>query len=207
MSLITFLSFLLTCLIIEATPGPNMAYLAVLSATHGRKAGFAATAGIALGLLLVGIAAAFGVASLISNSSLAYQILRWGGVIYLLWLARDGWSTESETSPGKINTHLKQSQFFERGLIVNLLNPKAIVFYVAVLPEFIVASSPVMFQAVTLTISYVLLATSVHSLIVTLAGSAQKFMENKKRRLIARRTFSVALVLIAFWFAWTTGQK
>jgi threonine/homoserine/homoserine lactone efflux protein len=198
MSLITFLSFLLTCLIIEATPGPNMAYLAVLSATHGRKAGFAATAGIA---------AAFGVASLISNSSLAYQILRWGGVIYLLWLARDGWSTESETSPGKINTHLKQSQFFERGLIVNLLNPKAIVFYVAVLPEFIVASSPVMFQAVTLTISYVLLATSVHSLIVTLAGSAQKFMENKKRRLIARRTFSVALVLIAFWFAWTTGQK
>ena len=76
MSLITFLSFLLTCLIIEATPGPNMAYLAVLSATHGRKAGFAATAGIALGLLLVGIAAAFGVASLISNSSLAYQILR-----------------------------------------------------------------------------------------------------------------------------------
>ena len=207
MSLITFLSFLLTCLIIEATPGPNMAYLAVLSATHGRKAGFAATAGIALGLLLVGIAAAFGVASLISNSSLAYQILRWGGVIYLLWLARDGWSTESETSPGKINTHLKHSQFFERGLIVNLLNPKAIVFYVAVLPEFIVASSPVMFQAVTLTISYVLLATSVHSLIVTLAGSAQKFMENKKRRLIARRTFSVALVLIAFCFAWTTGQK
>jgi threonine/homoserine/homoserine lactone efflux protein len=61
----TFGAFALTCLIIELTPGPNMAYLAVLSAGRGRRAGYAATFGIALGLLVVGVGAALGIAALI----------------------------------------------------------------------------------------------------------------------------------------------
>jgi threonine/homoserine/homoserine lactone efflux protein len=76
--------FALTCLVIELTPGPNMAYLVVLSAGHGRRAGFAATLGIALGLLIVGIGAALGLAALISSSRLLYEALRRGGVAYLL---------------------------------------------------------------------------------------------------------------------------
>ena len=77
----------LTCFVIEVTPGPNMAYLAVLSAVKGRRAGYAATAGIALGLMIVGFATALGLAALISNSYLGYEVLRWGGVAYLFWLA------------------------------------------------------------------------------------------------------------------------
>jgi threonine/homoserine/homoserine lactone efflux protein len=207
MSLAAYLSFIMTCLVIESTPGPNMAYLAVLSASNGRRAGFAATLGIALGLLIIGIAAALGVAALISNSPLAYQILRWGGVGYLLWLAWDGWREEPETSPGKTDGPPQNAKFFRRGLIVNLLNPKAAVFYVAILPGFIAASSAAMFQAVTLTITYVIVATAMHSLIVTLAGTAQKFLEDRKRRLIARRVLSVVLAGIALWFALTTGRE
>lgn len=79
MDLTTFISFMMTCLVIESTPGPNMAYLAVLSASNGRRAGFAATLGGALGLMLIGLAAALGVATLIANSPLMYQLLRWGG--------------------------------------------------------------------------------------------------------------------------------
>lgn len=205
MSLAAYLSFIMTCLIIESTPGPNMAYLAVLSASNGRKAGFAATLGIALGLLIIGVAAALGVAALISNSHLAYQILRWGGVGYLLWLAWDGWREEPETSPGKTDG-VPNAKFFRRGLIVNLLNPKAAVFYVAILPGFITASSAAVLQAVTLTITYVIVATAMHSLIVALAGTAQEFLEDRKRRLIARRILSVALAAIAVWFALTTGR-
>lgn len=207
MSLAAYLSFVMTCLIIESTPGPNMAYLAVLSAGNGRKAGFAATLGIALGLLIIGIAAALGVATLISNSELAYQLLRWGGVGYLLWLAWDGWRVEPETSPGKMDGPAEYAKFFRRGLIVNLLNPKAAVFYVAILPGFITASSSAVMQAVTLTVSYVIVATAMHSLIVALAGTAQKFLEDRKRRLIARRVLSVALAAIALWFAVTTGKE
>lgn len=207
MSLATYLSFIMTCLIIESTPGPNMAYLAVLSASNGRRAGFAATLGIALGLLMIGIAAALGVAALISNSHLAYQLLRWGGVGYLLWLAWDGWREEPETSPGKTDGPPQHAKFFRRGLIVNLLNPKAAVFYVAILPGFIAASSSAVVQAVTLTVTYVMVATAMHSLIVALAGTAQKFLEDRQRRLIARRILSLALAAIALWFALTTGRE
>lgn len=207
MSLATYLSFIMTCIIIESTPGPNMAYLAVLSASDGRKAGFAATLGIALGLLIIGVTAALGVATLISNSPLAYQLLRWGGVAYLFFLAWDGWKKEPENSPGKTEGYGQRTKFFRRGLIVNLLNPKAAVFYVAILPGFISASSTTIFQAVMLTITYVMIATAIHSMIVTLAGTAQQFLEDQKRRLIVRRVLSIALVAIAIWFAITTGKE
>jgi threonine/homoserine/homoserine lactone efflux protein len=200
------LSFIATCTIIELTPGPNMAYLAVLSASDGRRAGFFATLGIALGLLTVGIAAALGLAALVSSSTFAFQILRWGGVFYLLWLAWDGWKNESETSPGKSGAENKSTKFFKRGLIVNLLNPKAAVFYVAILPEFINASSHIVSQAVALTITYVLIATTIHCTIVMLAGTAREFLQDDHRRLIARRVLSIALALIALWFAYTTNQ-
>ncbi len=202
----TFWPFIMTCMIIESTPGPNMAYLAILSLSDGRKAGIAAIVGIALGLLMVGIAAALGVAALISNSPLAYQSLRIGGVFYLLWLAWDGWQAEPEKSLGKTDDVLQNIKFFQRGLITNLLNPKAAVFYVAILPTFLNSASSIIPQAIMLTIIYVLIATIIHFSIVTLAGSARRFLENDHQRLVVRRILSLALAGIAIWFAWTTGK-
>lgn len=92
----TLSAFAVTCLVIELTPGPNMAYLAILSATKGRRAGFAATLGVALGLSIVGLAAVLGFTALIANSRMLYVILRWGGVVYLLWLAYEGWYGEED---------------------------------------------------------------------------------------------------------------
>lgn len=83
--------FILTSVIVELTPGPNMAWLALVAAAEGRRPGFAAVAGVALGLLIVGLAAAFGLAAAISASPVAWQVLRWGGVAWLLWMAFDGW--------------------------------------------------------------------------------------------------------------------
>ena len=205
MSPAVYLSFLLTCLIIEITPGPNMAYLAVLSAADGRRAGFAATFGIAAGLLIVGIAAALGVAAVVSGSPIAYQALRWGGVLYLLWLAWDGWRENPENSPGRVDASEQHVKFFRRGLVVNLRNPKAAVFYVAILPGFVLPSSPATIQAITLTVSYVAIATIIHSLIVLLAGTARDFLQKRKRRMILRRILSLALAGIAVWFASTTA--
>lgn len=84
------LPFITACVIIESTPGPNMAYLAIVSLNDGHKAGYAVTAGVALGLLIIGIACALGVGALIANSEVMYQILRVAGVGYLFWLAWDG---------------------------------------------------------------------------------------------------------------------
>src|SRR3954453_23746109 len=84
-------AFVLTSLIIEMTPGPNMAYLAVLGASRGRIAGFSAVLGVALGLTLLGIAVGLGGGSLLLGNRLAYEGLRWAGALYLCWLAYDSW--------------------------------------------------------------------------------------------------------------------
>lgn len=112
-----------------------MAYLAVVSSSIGRQAGFAATLGIALGLLIVGLAAALGLAAVIANSRLLYEALRWAGVLYLFWLAWEAWRREEDTS-SRAST-APGSTYFVRGLITNLLNPKAGIFYLAVLPTFV----------------------------------------------------------------------
>ena len=86
------LAFVVTALVIEITPGPNMTYLAALSLSSGARTGFAAVAGIALGLMTYGLIATFGLTTIIDKSPLLYGLLRWGGVLYLLWLAWDTWS-------------------------------------------------------------------------------------------------------------------
>src|ERR1700741_833391 len=85
------IAFVLTSLIIEMTPGPNMAYLAVLGASRGRIAGFAAVLGVALGLALLGIVAGLGGGSFVLNNPAIYESLRWAGALYLCWLAFDSW--------------------------------------------------------------------------------------------------------------------
>jgi len=130
----TLLAFALTCAVIEITPGPNMAWLAALSLSRGWRIGLAAVAGVALGLSVYGILAALGVAAIIENSSFLYETLRWGGVAYLLWLAWDAWSSADEIAPEEsAGEDHERASAFRRGLITNLLNPKAAVFYVAML--------------------------------------------------------------------------
>ncbi len=184
-----------------------MAYLAILSASHGKRAGFAAVIGIAMGLCIVGIAAALGVATAISHSLFMYQLLRWFGISYLLWLAWNGWKEAKETSTGVIKETLPQAKFFKSGLITNLLNPKAFIFYIAILPTFIAAPVHVLGQTITLTLVYVAIATAIHCFIVMLAGSANKIFEKPQEIFILRRILSLMLVAVALWFAITTGQK
>ena len=203
------LAFALTALIIEITPGPNMTYLAALSLSSGMRTGFAAVAGIALGLATYGIVAALGLAAVIDNSPLLYGILRWGGVAYLLWLAWETWSSERETSPDATDGPDDEPWIaFRRGLITNLLNPKAAVFYVAVLPEFIrPGAGSVMSQTLALGAIYVTIATIIHAGIVMLAGSLQSVVAASNSRRLVRRLLALALVGIAIWFALTTGQE
>lgn len=191
---------------IELTPGPNMAYLAVLSASVGRRAGFAATAGVALGLLIVGLGAALGLAAVIANSRWLYEMLRWGGALYLLWLAWEGWRGEAETSPGKAAAAPRDSRYFLRGLVTNLLNPKAGVFYVAILPTFVDDGRPLLGQTVTLSVVYVAVATLVHGTIVLLADAARPWLEDERRSAIVRRVLSLLLVGIALWLLVTTRR-
>ncbi len=203
----TLSAFAVTCLVIELTPGPNMAYLAILSATKGRRAGFAATLGVALGLSIIGLAAVLGLAVLIANSRMLYETLRWGGVVYLLWLSYEGWYGEEEALPGTAKVEAPDSKYFLRGLVTNLLNPKAGIFYIAVLPTFVTETRPVIGQAIVLSLIYVTIATLVHSAVVLLANGARPWLEDERRSTIVRRVLSLLLLGIAVWLFVTTRQN
>lgn len=191
-------------LLIEATPGPNMAYLAALTLGEGRGAGLRAIAGVAAGLALVGLAAAFGLAELLTRSPLAWSLLRWAGVAYLLWLAWDGWHGSGDTSPG--HPRPDGSRYFVRGLTTNLLNPKAAIFYVAMLPEFVARDAAPLPQTLALTALSVGVASAIHLTIVLAAAQAHGFLSRPSRARATRRVLAVALAVVAIWFAVTTAR-
>lgn len=201
-------AFALTALAIEVTPGPNMGYLAVLSLSRGWQVGVAAVIGVGLGHAVYGLAAAFGVAALIDASPLLYEILRWAGVAYMAWLAFEAWGSEAGTSPD-IADHADPRlvrRAFRHGLITNLLNPKAAIFFVAVVPTFVQPGRSVVEQTLILSAIFVAVATAVHTAIVLLAGRLQGFANEPSRRRPVRQALAVVLLGIAAWLAWSTAR-
>lgn len=195
--------FLLAVSLVELTPGPNMAYLAALSAAEGRGAGLRAVAGVTLGLALYMIAAVAGVAELIAAAPLLYGLLRWAGVAYLTYLAWEAWRGSEETSPG----HARDGDHapFYRGLIANLLNPKAAVFYVTLLPGFIASDhAPFWVQALLLGSVHIAVSIVVHGAIVLGAARAGVVLARMGQDARVRRGLAVGIGLIAVWLAWET---
>jgi len=198
-------SFALTSLLIELTPGPNMTYLALVAASKGRRYGFSTVLGVALGLAVIGAAAAFGVAAMIQSSNLMYEMLRWAGILFLLYLAYDGWRGETQTGENQGEADKRHADYFRRGLLTNILNPKAAAFYVTVLPTFLPAEAGLA-DTMMLTGIYVAVATVIHGVIVALAGTLAPFLRDPSREQIVRRLLSLLLAGVAVWFAVGTAR-
>ncbi len=199
----TVLAFALTSLVIELTPGPNMAWLALLSVERGRLAGLAAVAGVALGLLLLGLAAGFGLGALVAENRWLYETLRWGGIAFLLYLAWDSFR-ESREPLALRGTTERLSVFFRRGIATNLLNPKAALFYVTVLPNFIDPTQTAAWQPFILTVIYVAIATAVHAAIALGGSLLQPLFATDRARRVLGIVAAIVLVGIAIWVAATT---
>lgn len=201
MTAAAWIAYLLLCVTIELTPGPNMAYLAILSAGNGRRAGFAAVAGVALGLALVGGIAALGVAEIIRTVPVLDHGLILCGAFYLLWLAWQSWQEGRELSPDTVTPDVtRRGVYFRRGLVTNLLNPKAFVFYATMLPGFLGEAEPVMLHALMLTAISVAIATTVHLVIVLLAAGLRPYLADHARQRLTRRVMALMLVAVAVWF-------
>lgn len=200
---LTLGGFALASMLIELTPGPNMAWLVLLTLGEGRKAGLAAVLGVALGLAAVGGAAALGLAALVSASPVLWNLLRWSGVAFLLWLAWDGWRGASDGAG--VAHRVGPRAAFRRGLVTNLLNPKAALFFVAVLPGFVDDGAPALPQTLALSAIYVAVATAIHAGLVLLAGVARPVILQPRRERTVRRGLSVLLALVAVWFAWSSA--
>ena len=203
------LTFLLAVLLLELTPGPNMAYLATLALTRGRGAGLIATAGVAFGLAVHAMVAGLGAGVLIQQYPLLYDVLRWIGVGYLLYLAGSGWRTAKETSPERADLAIIAGPLLLRGFLSNVFNPKSILFFVSVLPTF-VGTGPgapsLPSQMAVFGMLYVGIATAVHATIVVLAAQLRPWLVEGSRQLAVRRILSVVLALVAIWLAGTTRR-
>ncbi len=192
-----WIPFLLAVLAIELTPGPNMGWLALLAATEGRRAGLAAVAGIAAGLTLLAVAAIAGLSALLAEQPGAMAGLRWAGAGWLAWLAWRAWSSADDVATGRAPP-LPALTHFRNGLLVNLLNPKAALFFIVVMPEFL-PRAPGIGSLMLLAAIELAVATLVHLAIVMLAGRAHRWLAHPDRTRRARRVFAVLLAGLALW--------
>ena len=201
------LEFILTVLLLELTPGPNMAYLATFTLDRGRRAGLLATAGVAAGLSVHAIVAAFGLGALISQAPLLYNLLRWTGVAYLLYLAWETWQSGGHDGPDVAGA--ASGPLFLRGFLSNVFNPKSILFFISVVPGFIQYDrngSSLLIQAALFGAIYVTIATTIHASIVLLANQLRPFLIAESGQTSVRRGLAIALALVAAWLGWSTRQ-
>ena len=140
--------FALTVLVLNATPGVDMAFTLVSTLRGGVRAGLAAAAGIGSGCVVHALAATFGLAALMAASAAAFNAVKWAGAAYLLWLAVGMLRTALSRTDAPVQASEPgtappaPSSLWRQGFLTNVLNPKVALFSLALLPQFIDADAP-----------------------------------------------------------------
>jgi threonine/homoserine/homoserine lactone efflux protein len=134
------LSFLLTSLIVVASPGTGVLYTLAVALAQGSRASVAAAFGCTLGIVPHMLAAMLGLAAVLHTSAVAFAALKWCGVVYLLYMA---WQALRETGALALDARPAEARSSRRvivtGFLINILNPKLSIFFLAFLPQFIAA--------------------------------------------------------------------
>lgn len=165
----TMAAFAGAMVVLMITPGPNMMFSIACGLAGGPRAGVAAALGATAGMAVhTGVAAA-GLSAVLFASPWAYDALRYGGAAYLLWLAWSSWRAGAELEERLGRRRVARA--FTRGLVVNLMNPKVILFMVAFLPQFAdPAVGPIWRQIVILGVAVLAITALFDSLYGGLAG-------------------------------------
>ena len=195
-------------ILIELTPGPNMGYLAIVGSRWGRGAGLATIVGVTTAFALYLLAASVGLTEILLLVPSLYQALQWAGIGYIAWLAVDTWRARPEGGADGAAGDLPAIRHFLRGLMTNLLNPKAAVFYIALLPGF---TNPrlghLTQQVLWLGGAHILISVLIHTAIVLTAAQFAPALSGGSGNSGARRLqrgFALALGAVAVWLAWET---
>jgi threonine/homoserine/homoserine lactone efflux protein len=141
---VILLAFVPAALALNLTPGADMMFCFGSGLKAGPRAGIAASAGVALGCMVHVTVAGAGLGAVVAASPVAFEVIRWLGVAYLLWLAvkviRHAGEMPAAASAGAVGTA------FRRGFVVNLTNPKVILFVLAFVPQFVDPLRPILPQ-------------------------------------------------------------
>jgi threonine/homoserine/homoserine lactone efflux protein len=198
----TFVLFAAASLAFLAVPGPSVFYVVTRSLAQGRRAGITSMLGVQVGGLVHVVAAAFGVSALIASSAEAFTIVKYAGAAYLVYLGvrkllAHRAAAESEAEP----RDAPASRLFWHGVVVNVLNPKTALFFLAFLPQFIDPAAPVVPQMLvlgTLLVGLGVLSDGTYALLAAHAGNRLRSTVAARRTLdrVSGGVF-VALGLVA----------
>ncbi|MFD2829269.1 LysE family translocator [Corticicoccus populi] len=137
MELLTILSFAGAAMLVTIMPGPDNLFVLTQSIAKGKNAGIFTTLGLCTGLLLHVSAAAIGITALLYQSAAAFTIIKYAGAVYLLYLAYMSFRNKESTLNLDSGERLNSTALYRRGVIMNVLNPKVSLFFLAFFPQFV----------------------------------------------------------------------
>ncbi|MEM6848037.1 MAG: LysE family translocator [Pseudomonadota bacterium] len=203
-------SYALAVAALAITPGPDMTLFLSKAIGHSRAGGIACNIGASLGLLVHSAMVALGLSALLVASATAFTVLKYVGAAYLAWLAYDALRNGSSfTLNGRSGDREPLSRLVAKGLFINLLNPKIIVFFITFLPQFVSATDPdATAKLFVLGVLFVAISFPITMALILSAGSFATLL--KRSRWVARAIdFLFAGVLGAFavkLFLWQGGR-
>ncbi|MET3896108.1 threonine/homoserine/homoserine lactone efflux protein [Devosia sp. UYZn731] len=199
------IEFLLTTLIVVVSPGTGVLYVLAAGLSRGAKASFVAALGCTLGTLPHMAAAITGLAAVLHTSALAFDVIKYLGVAYLLYMA---WNTLRETGALSVDTDAAPRsplQVIVSGILINILNPKLSIFFFAFLPQFVPADAPDALPQMLELSGVFVLATFVVFVIYGLFAAAVRDHVTSRPSIMKwlRRSFAGAFVLLGAKLALT----
>jgi threonine/homoserine/homoserine lactone efflux protein len=202
----TLLAFGMASILLALAPGPDNIFVLTQSAMHGKASGLMVTLGLCTGLLVHTTAVAFGVAVIFQASALAFTALKLAGAGYLLYLAWQAFRASATAIKAGTNGRLKFSKLYQRGILMNVTNPKVSIFFLAFLPQFAdPARGPLTLQLICLGGVFILATVVVFGGIAWMAGSiGQWLIRNEKAQIIMNRVAGTVFVGLAVKLASTT---
>lgn len=182
----TLLAFLVTCWVFVVIPGPSVLFVISRGVALGRKAALLTVVGNTMGVLILVAAVAAGIGAIVERSILAYEVLRLGGAVYIVYLGVQALRHRRSLATVLDVTAVRPSrQVVREGLVVGVTNPKGIVFFTAVLPQFVDRSGgmPVPLQLLALGVILAAIALVSDSMWAIVAGTARRWLADRPERL------------------------
>lgn len=204
-----FAAFGLASLVLAATPGPGVVYIVTRTLAQGRRAGLASVAGVAFGNLGNALAASLGLAALLAVSALAFNLVKYAGAAYLLYLGIQALRAPlaAADEEGSLREAPRWPRILREGFLVALLNPKTALFFAAFLPQFIDPAGSAMAQSVLLGSAFVAIAACTDTGYVLAAGAAAPAMGRLKRASSFGRYITAAIYIGLGVFTAASGPR
>ena len=177
-------TFFIAAILLNLTPGPDIAYVLAHTASGGRRAGFAAMFGVWSGFLVHVLLAALGLSAIVATSATAFLLVKWAGALYLIWLGL--LALRANSSSGAENSNLHKStdaKIYRQGILVAILNPKVAFFILAFLPQFVeVGAGPVNAQLFLHGFLILVVGAFIEPFIVILGSNLTNRIKQRSRR-------------------------